>query len=118
VQIPRDGLRQGFRRGYADEAAAAAAAPKPPKRRFRFLRWTWRIIYLSALGGLAYTSYGVYQSKHPPAQQAPDPKKKTLVVLGKTTINNLTTPLNDILMHYRYWMGLSLTPQSPRHRKL
>jgi NADH:ubiquinone reductase (non-electrogenic) len=79
VQIPRHTLQQSFRRAYADEAAAAA---KPPKRRFRFLRWTWRFIYISALAGLAYTGYGVWLGKNPPIQDKPDPKKKTLVVLG------------------------------------
>lgn len=80
VQIPRQTLQQGFRRAYADEAGAAA---KPPKRRFRFLRWTWRFIYISAIAGLAYTGYGVWQGKNPPVQDNPDPKKKTLVVLGR-----------------------------------
>ena len=82
VQIPRQTLQLGFRRAYADEAAATA---KPPKRRFRFLRWTWRLTYISALAGLAYTGYGVWQGKNPPVQQEPDPKKKTLVVLGRET---------------------------------
>ncbi|KAF2752599.1 external NADH-ubiquinone oxidoreductase-like protein [Pseudovirgaria hyperparasitica] len=69
-------LRQQFRRSYAD------AAPKPKGKGFRFLRWTWRITYLSALGGLAYVGYGIYEMRSPPDQPEPDPSKKTLVILG------------------------------------
>ena len=72
------------RRAYADAAtppAAAKAAPK--KRRFRVFRWVWRLTYLSALGGVAYISYGIYQDRHPEPQTEADPNKKTLVILGK-----------------------------------
>lgn len=89
IQLPRQRLQQGFRRSYADEAGAVAGPAKAPKRRFRFLRWTWRITYLSALAGLAYTGYGVWAGKNPPVQDAPDPKKKTLVVLGMKTLTLL-----------------------------
>ena len=79
VQIPRQNLQQRFRRGYANKPILT----EKTKRRSRgFLRWTWRLTYLSALGGLVYAGYGIYQGKHPPEQEAPDPKKKTLVVLG------------------------------------
>jgi len=64
-------------RRNADEGAA----PKRPSR-FRFLRWTWRITYLSVLGSLAYTGYGIYVNRNPVEQAQPDPTKKTLVVLG------------------------------------
>lgn len=67
-----------LRRGYASEAA-----PPPPKKRFRALRWTWRLGYLSAIAGLVYMGYGVYQDRHPEPQVEPDPTKKTLVILGK-----------------------------------
>lgn len=65
------------RRQYAD----AAAAKKP--RRFRTLRWIWRLTYLSAVGGVAYVGYGIYLDRHPEAQYEPDPSKKTLVILGE-----------------------------------
>lgn len=56
---------------------------KPAKKsRWGVLKWTWRLTYLSVLGGLAYTSYGIYLNRNPVDQQAPDPTKKTLVVLG------------------------------------
>ncbi|KAK4456314.1 putative external mitochondrial NADH-ubiquinone oxidoreductase 1 precursor [Podospora aff. communis PSN243] len=69
-----------FRRGYADEAAAAPA-PKKPKR-FRVWRWSWRLIQLSLIGGVAYVGYEIYQDRNPEPQVKPDPSKKTLVVLG------------------------------------
>jgi NADH:ubiquinone reductase (non-electrogenic) len=70
-----------FRRGYADEAAAAPAAKKP--KRFRVWRWSWRLIQLSLIGGVAYVGYEIYQDRNPEPQVKPDPSKKTLVVLGK-----------------------------------
>lgn len=69
-------LTRQFRRQYAD-----SAAPKKP-RRFRFLRWTWRLTYLSVLGGIAFVGYGVYLDRHPEPQREADPSKKTLVILG------------------------------------
>jgi NADH:ubiquinone reductase (non-electrogenic) len=68
-------LRQSFRRSYAD-------AVKPKKSGFRYFRWAWRATYLSAIVGLAYTAYGIYEMKNPGDQPAPDPSKKTLVILG------------------------------------
>jgi NADH:ubiquinone reductase (non-electrogenic) len=61
-------------------------APKPtikPKKSFRFLRWTWRISYLSAIAGAVYVGYGIWEMRHPDDQPQPDPSKKTLVVLGE-----------------------------------
>ncbi|KAK8232403.1 external NADH-ubiquinone oxidoreductase 1 mitochondrial precursor [Phyllosticta capitalensis] len=75
--FPRHVFQQTFRRAYAD-----AAPEKPKKKGFRFLRWTWRLSILSALGGLGYISYGIYQMRNPADQPEPDPKKKTLVILG------------------------------------
>ncbi len=75
--ILRPGVSRVSWRCYAD-----APAPKP-KRRFRVLRWTWRLTYLSVLGGVAYVGYGVYLDRHPAPQSEPDPSKKTLVILGK-----------------------------------
>ncbi|KAK3356989.1 hypothetical protein B0T25DRAFT_537985 [Lasiosphaeria hispida] len=69
-----------FRRGYADEASTTAPAPK--QRRFRAWRWTWRLLNFSVLGGMAWVGYGIYDDRHPEPQVAPDPSKKTLVILG------------------------------------
>jgi NADH:ubiquinone reductase (non-electrogenic) len=69
-------LRQSVRRATTD-----APAPKP-RRRFRLLRWTWRLTYLSAFAGLGYIGYGIYEMRNPADQPDPDPSKKTLVVLG------------------------------------
>lgn len=68
---------QQFKRLYADDAA-----PKKP-RRFRTLRWIWRLTYLSFFGSVAYIGYGIYLDRHPEPQVEADPTKKTLVVLGK-----------------------------------
>lgn len=71
-------LRQSFRRAYAD----VAPVEKKP-RRFRVLKWLWRLTYLSAIGGAGYLAYGVYELRHPDNQLEPDPSKKNLVILGK-----------------------------------
>ncbi|OAA68056.1 alternative NADH-dehydrogenase [Niveomyces insectorum RCEF 264] len=77
------GLPRQFTRGYASDAPAAdEAAPKPKRKRFRALRWLWRLTYLSALGGIVYIGYSIYQDRHPEPQLPPDPNKKTLVILG------------------------------------
>ena len=55
------------------------------RRGWSILKWTWRIIYLSAIGGTVYAGYGIYQNKRPADQVQPDPSKKTLVVLGMIT---------------------------------
>jgi len=75
-------LRQSFRRAESTEAPVVKKSGG-----FRtFLRWTWRLTYLSALGGAAYVCYGIWESRHPPDQPDPDPSKKTLVVLGKFSL--------------------------------
>ncbi|KAI6914109.1 external NADH-ubiquinone oxidoreductase-like protein [Hortaea werneckii] len=77
ARIPRDSLHQGFKRNYSSET------PKVVKKKsFRFLRWTWRLTYLSAIGGFAWMCWGIYQNRTPEDQAEPDPNKKTLVVLG------------------------------------
>ncbi|PWY77358.1 NADH-ubiquinone oxidoreductase C3A11.07 [Aspergillus heteromorphus CBS 117.55] len=70
-------LQRVARRSYAD----AAPAPKP-KKRFRFLRWTWRLTWLSSIGLAGVVAYSIYDLRHPAEQIVPDPSKKTLVILG------------------------------------
>ena len=73
-------LQQSFRRSYAD------AISQPTKRRGRgFFRWTWRLTYLSFIGGTAYLFYNIYSLRTPNEQYPPDPTKKTLVILGILT---------------------------------
>ncbi|EEQ30913.1 alternative NADH-dehydrogenase [Microsporum canis CBS 113480] len=79
----------GFRRSYADAVVPPTVSsslqppPPPPKRkRFRFFRWTWRLILLSILGTTGWAVYNVYQHRNPADQVPPDPDKKTLVILG------------------------------------
>lgn len=71
-------LRASFRRGIADQVPS----PAPKKRSWSLLRWTWRLTYLSVLGGLVYIGYGISVNRRPLDQDEPDPSKKTLVVLG------------------------------------
>lgn len=84
--LPRQALRPSperaaiqatFRRNYATETIA-----KPPKRRFRFLRFLWRTTYLTTLAGAGYLAYTIYETRYPTEQVEPDPSKKTLVILG------------------------------------
>lgn len=75
--LPKALLSQPFRRAYADGFSA------PAKRRGRgFFRWTWRLTYLSAIGGVGYLGYVIYLLRNPNEQYNPDPSKKTLVILG------------------------------------
>lgn len=69
-------LQQSFRRAYAD------TLPTKVRRKGGFFRWTWRFTYLSALGGIGWLSYSIYQLRTPNEQFEPDPSKKTLVILG------------------------------------
>ncbi|KAK2745245.1 NADH:ubiquinone oxidoreductase [Myotisia sp. PD_48] len=67
-------------RGYAD---AAAPTPTPiPKKRFRFFRWSYRLLLLSLIGGTGWVGYTVYQDRNPAEQHQPHPDRKTLVILG------------------------------------
>lgn len=70
-------LQSFQRRPYAD-----IPPPPNPRRRAGFFRWTWRVVYVSAIGGAAYLGLVVYQLRTPPEQFEPDPTKKTLVILG------------------------------------
>lgn len=69
------------RRGYADAAPTPSPAPKP-KKRFRPLRWAWRLTWLTSLGLTGALAYSIYELRHPEEQIEPDPSKKTLVILG------------------------------------
>jgi len=69
--------RLAFRRAYADQAPK----PKPGAIR-RTFRWVWRLSYLSVGGLLGYTTWVIYQDRHPQPQYEADPSKKTLVILG------------------------------------
>ncbi|KAL9612479.1 MAG: hypothetical protein Q9167_002910 [Letrouitia subvulpina] len=75
--LPNPILSHSFKRTYADGFSA------PAKRRGRgFFRWTWRLTYLSAIGGVGYLGYVIYLLRNPNEQFNPDPSKKTLVILG------------------------------------
>ncbi|KAF2014889.1 FAD/NAD(P)-binding domain-containing protein [Aaosphaeria arxii CBS 175.79] len=71
-------LRQSIRRQSTETPSPALKK----KKKFSFLRFTWRLTYLSAIGGLAYIGYGIYEMRNPEDQPPPDPTKKTLVILG------------------------------------
>lgn len=105
-------LRQSFRRSYADAAAEPKAAPK--KKRAGVLRWLWRATYISAIGGLGYVSYGIWDMRNPADQEEPDPSKKTLVVLGAIWLRQGIWVLNTKLIcrrHHRNGMGLRVAAQ-------
>jgi hypothetical protein len=108
------GLQQSFRRGYA-QAPQVVLSPTPkPKKRFRFFRWIWRITYLSALSGVAFLTYQIWDLRNPREQFEPDPSKKTLVVLG-TSRACLVKKLTDTC---RNRLGLDLSSQEAGHREL
>ncbi|KAI0535192.1 hypothetical protein GGR58DRAFT_20343 [Xylaria digitata] len=71
-------LSRQFARTYAD---AAAPKKKPGKIRTTF-KWLWRATYLSFFLGVGAIIYNGYSDRHPEEQFAPDPEKKTLVILG------------------------------------
>jgi NADH:ubiquinone reductase (non-electrogenic) len=48
------------------------------------------LTYLSAIGGVAYMVYGVYDLRHPDDQFEPDPTKQNLVILGAATQSGST----------------------------
>jgi len=76
-------LRQSLRRYQSSENGKTH---KPQRGIIRtVLLWTWRLTYLSAIGGIVYIGYGVWQLRNPVDQLPPDPNKKTLVILGTLT---------------------------------
>jgi NADH:ubiquinone reductase (non-electrogenic) len=92
--LDKSKLNQSFRRGYAEltKPTTPIAEAKQPKR-FRALRWTWRLTYLSVIGGIAYMSYGVYELRHPDDQFEPDPTKQNLVILGICSLSGFSIDL-------------------------
>lgn len=69
--------RMAFRRAYADQAPKR----KPGTIRSTF-KWLWRFTYLSVGGVIGYTTWMIYQDRHPQPQYEADQTKKTLVILG------------------------------------
>ncbi|ESZ98346.1 hypothetical protein SBOR_1224 [Sclerotinia borealis F-4128] len=78
VTVDKSRISQIAQRTYADVAPVNVKKPN----RFRFLRWSWRITYLSLIGGATYLGYEVWELRHPDEQFQPDPTKKNLVILG------------------------------------
>lgn len=100
-QPPSSLLRQAFRRSYAD------AAPGPVSRkRAGFFRWTWRLVYLSAIGACVWVGYEVYQLRTPDEQIPQDPKKKTLVILGPLLSLSLSYLALGLTFSYRHRLGI------------
>lgn len=87
------------RRSYGDDAASATPAPKP-KKRFRFLRWTWRLTWLTGVGLTGILAYSIFHLRHPAEQIEPDPSKKTLVILGGFAFVYVLTLYKHLLTHY------------------
>lgn len=115
ITLPKNTLRSSFRRGYAD-APKAVLSPQPkPKKRFRFLRWTWRITYLSFLGVVGFTAWSIWEGRNPSEQYEPDPNKKTLVILGKDFIQPWKRVEID---QFRYWLGFRVTIEKARYWEL
>lgn len=80
TQIPRLQLQRGFADKVSDKLPDKQQVKKGS---WRFLKWTWRLTYLSLAGTLIYTGYSIYVDRNPAEQAEQDPNKKTLVVLGR-----------------------------------
>lgn len=78
---PRNILQTPTRR-YASTSAAT-----PKKKKFKFVRYLWTATWYSAIAGVAYLGYSIYETRHPHEQYEPDPSKKTLVILGRQSFN-------------------------------
>lgn len=86
-RIPTQSFKRSYADGYVEKQAPVTGKPSAPKKkRAGFFRWTWRLLYVSAIAGIGYTAYGIYVNRNPVDQKDPDPNKKTLVVLGKWDI--------------------------------
>ena len=106
-----------FRRTYADAAPAPAPAPARSPRRFRFFRYLWRATYLSAILGVAYLGYGVWELRHPEEQREIDPTKKNLVILGMRTEFLLPSYPHRLLTICRIWLGSCIAAKKSEHGK-
>jgi NADH:ubiquinone reductase (non-electrogenic) len=96
------------RRGYADAAPTPSPAPQP-KKRFRALRWAWRLTWLSAIGLTGYVAYSILELRQPPEQFTPDPEKKTLVILGMFQSQSPILPgwiVANMSFFCRNWLGI------------
>ena len=96
----RSNLSQSFRRSYAE-----SLSPQTKRRGRGFFRWTWRLTYLSAIGGTGWLSYSIYSLRTPHEQFNPDSSKKTLVILGMYDHFDL---VRQSLTISRYWLGFSV----------
>ncbi|RKF80077.1 External alternative NADH-ubiquinone oxidoreductase, mitochondrial [Golovinomyces cichoracearum] len=76
VGFTRCSIQQSYRRTYADTTQS--------KKRIGFtgIKFIWRLLYISFIGGVAYFAYGIYDLRNPGDQLVPDPSKKNLVILG------------------------------------
>ena len=90
-------LQSSFRRSYAD-----TISPVTKRRGRGFFIWTWRLTYLSVIGGTAYLAYNIYTLRTPQEQFDPDPSKKTLVILGMDNCQGSMA----LLTQTRLWLGL------------
>ena len=106
--FPRSTFQNSFRRSYAD-----IVAPKPKRRIRTTFRWLWRLTYLSAIGGIVYMGYQIYQLRTPEEQIEADPNKKTLVVLG--IYSSIGNPGVLSLIDSRYGVGIHFTAEKARY---
>lgn len=87
ISLSHASFQQTFRRAYSDAPSASLSPDPKPRKRFRFLRWTWRLTYISAIGLVGWLSYTVWELRNPNDQFDPDPSKKTLVILGEPSVD-------------------------------
>ncbi|KAL0088278.1 NDE, mitochondrial external NADH dehydrogenase [Phycomyces blakesleeanus] len=66
------GMQQRFNGTLADA----------PKASFPKLNMLYRALQFGLLGGVVFTGYSMWETRHPPTQESFDPSKKTIVVLG------------------------------------
>ena len=113
--LPRTALRYPPSRPYTDAPPTPSVqlSPEPrPKRRFRVLRWAWRITYLTTIGLVGWLTYTIYDLRTPRDQLEPDPNKKTLVILGEFPPKTGTFHVMlQLLTRSRNWLGLYFPPQ-------
>lgn len=83
--------RAQFTRAYAAATAAAAVPKKKPGKIRTTFKWLWRATYLSLILGVGAVIYDGYLDRNPDEQYAPDPQKKTLVILGESDMTDSQT---------------------------